>query len=257
MKKADYSQIASTYDSARILSEENIKKWIGLIGAHSGAQKGDPVLDLGCGTGRFAIPMARQLGFKVAGADQSDDMLTKAAAKEHAELVKWEKQNCESLTYADRGFQVVFMSHLLHHVDDPMVVVRECQRVLRNGGAILIRYGAIEQIRDDVEHRFFPEAIAIDDARTPSRNKVKSWLKEAGFADVSSIEIVQRTYQSAAHRIKAIRLKSTSVLSLITPESHARGLKEIRDYVEKNPDDPWLVEDRLTFTYAHKPADSP
>ena len=69
MKKADYSKIAEFYDKGRSLSEQNMELWLKLISEHSGATQGAEVLDLGCGTGRFAIPMAERLGFEVTGAD--------------------------------------------------------------------------------------------------------------------------------------------------------------------------------------------
>ncbi|MBN1811099.1 MAG: class I SAM-dependent methyltransferase [Anaerolineae bacterium] len=65
MKKADYAKIAPSYDKGASLSQQNIDLWLGLIAKHSGATVGARVLDLGCGTGRFALPMARQLGFCV------------------------------------------------------------------------------------------------------------------------------------------------------------------------------------------------
>ncbi|MEO1336284.1 MAG: class I SAM-dependent methyltransferase, partial [Myxococcota bacterium] len=41
---------------------------------------GGPVLELGVGTGRVAIPLAKR-GLNVAGIDNSSDMLAKLAAK--------------------------------------------------------------------------------------------------------------------------------------------------------------------------------
>ena len=58
MKKADYNRIASFYDQGRIISDENIGLWLDLVKEFSKTAVGARVLDLGCGTGRFAIPMA-------------------------------------------------------------------------------------------------------------------------------------------------------------------------------------------------------
>jgi len=42
-------------------------------------------LDLGCGTGRFSIPVAERLGYLVTGADNSEEMLARAKSKEGVE----------------------------------------------------------------------------------------------------------------------------------------------------------------------------
>ena len=154
MKKADYSSIASYYDRGRSISEQNIDLWLRLVALFSGMPEGARVLDLGCGTGRFSIPMVTRLRFRVTGADSSREMLVKAREKDTAGLVQWDKMDAQHPTYPDDSFDGVFMSHLLHHVDDPRQVLSECWRVLASPGVVLIRYGAIEQIRDDVEHTF-------------------------------------------------------------------------------------------------------
>lgn len=155
MKKADYRKISATYDKARPISEQNLEKWLKLISEKIGYRQNVEFLDLGCGTGRFSIPMAARLGYTVTAADSSMEMLSKAKDKEGSTQVTWDIQDATSLSYPDRSFDVVFMSHLLHHVDEPLKVVRECYRILKPSGIIFNRYGAIEDIRGDPEHRFF------------------------------------------------------------------------------------------------------
>jgi len=214
--------------------------------------EGARVLDLGCGTGRFTIPMATKLGFRVTGADSSKEMLDKAKAKDTAGLVKWDVEDAQHLTYPDESFEVVFMSHLLHHVDDPSRVLSECQRILAARGMILIRYGAIEQIRGDVEHTFFPEVLAIDEARTPTVETVEKWLAEADFHDIVSEEIVQKTFETSTAHLNAAKLRGTSVLTMISREAFEKGIKDLERYVESNPDDPWLLHDRGTLTAGYE-----
>jgi ubiquinone/menaquinone biosynthesis C-methylase UbiE len=252
MKKADYNEIASHYDKGRTLSEENIDFWLDIIARYSGAKAGVRLLDLGCGTGRFAIPIARKLGHQVTGADSSKGMLARAREKDKSGLVQWDLMDAHSLAYADKSFDIVFMSFLMHHCDDPPGVIRECWRVLSEGGAILVRHAGIEQIRDDVEHTFFPETLAIDEARIYTVKEMESCLKEAGFTGVISEEIVQHTFDSGFHRLEVILVKNTSSLRLITQEAYERGVDKLRKYIGDNPDDPWLRHDRMTMTVGYK-----
>jgi SAM-dependent methyltransferase len=252
VKKADYSKIASFYDKGRPLTEQIIDLWLNAVSRLAKAPEGAKLLDLGCGTGRFAIPLATKLRFAVTGADYSKEMLEKAKEKDSKRLVKWDLENAQSLTYPDNSFDVVFMSHLLHHCDDPDEVIRECWRVLKVQGVILVRYGALEQIRDDVEHTFFPEALKIDETRVFSFARMESCLQEAGFGGIISEKIIQRGYETGYDLLKADILKGTSVLTMISPEAFEKGISTLRTYVEKNPNDPWLLDGRMTLTAGYK-----
>jgi ubiquinone/menaquinone biosynthesis C-methylase UbiE len=252
MKKADYSSIAAYYDRGRVLSEQNIDLWLGLVSKFSGMPEEARVLDLGCGTGRFSIPMATRLRFRIIGADSSMEMLEKAKEKDTANSVQWDLEDAQYLTYPEDSFDGVFMSHLLHHVDDPRQVLGECWRVLASPGVVLIRYGAIEQIRDDVEHTFFPEVLDIDEARTPTVKTVEEWLAEAGFQDIVSQEIVQRTFETSTEHLDKTQVKGNSVLSMISAEAFEKGIHALTQYIENNPDDPWLLHDRGTLTAGYK-----
>ncbi len=254
MKKANYNRIASFYDQGRIISDQNIDLWLDLVKEFSRASASAKILDLGCGTGRFTIPMATKLRFSVTGADSSWEMLAKAKQKEGADTVIWDYQDAERLTYPDDSFDVVFISHLLHHVDSPLRVIRECKRVLRNSGTMLVRYGAIEHNRNDVEHTFFPETLAIDEIRIPSVRTVESWLANTGFAGVRSKEIVQQSYETSIVHLNAAKVKHTSVLTMITQEAFERGLHKLQEYIKSHPDDKWLLMDTITMTVGYKAA---
>ncbi len=252
MRKADYRQIADKYDIARPLSEQNLDLWINLISKKIGSIGKIDFLDLGCGTGRFSIPIATEHGYSVTGADSSKEMLLKAKEKAGELQIKWDIQDATSLTYSNGSFDAVFMSHLLHHVDDPLKVTKECYRVLKPYGVVLNRYGAIEQIRDNREHVFFPGTLEIDEARIPSIEQVEEWFTLAGFNEVSSETITQQTYKSSNEILEKASLKSTSVLTLISQSSFQQGLNALREYISRNPNDPWLFKDRITLTTGKK-----
>lgn len=252
MEKADYSKIAALYDKGRPISKQNVELWLCLIQERSRLGEGARTLDLGCGTGRFALPMAERLRFRVTGADSSSDMLAKAREKDASGLVTWDVQNAESLTYPDGSFDLVFVSHLLHHVDCPGKVIAECYRVLDRKGVLLVRYGAIEQIWDDVEHTFFPAARDIDKARGATTRTVEAWLHEAGFSDIASEEVVQRTFETPWEHLNAVKAKGISVLTMISEDAFERGARDLAKYIEAHPSDAWLLLDRLTLTVGHK-----
>ena len=146
------------------------------------------------------------------------------------------------------------MSHLLHHVNELISVVKECYRTLRSGGIILNRYGAIEHICDDPEHRFFPEAVECDEARTPTREQVEKWFRAVGSKEISSETIIQQSYRSTEERLKKAKLQSTSVLTLISQPAFRQGLEALQAYSSRYPNDLWLLIDKVTLTTGTKGA---
>jgi ubiquinone/menaquinone biosynthesis C-methylase UbiE len=189
--------------------------------------------------------MGHDLGFRVTGADSSKEMLAKAREKDKKGLVTWDCVDAHS-------FDILLMSHLLHHVDNPASVIEECKRILKPSGVILIRYGAMEQIRDDVEHTLFPEVIEIDEQRTPTVDSVEGWLNSAGFVDIVSKEIVQQTYRSGFEHLEAARVRNTSVLNMISEGAFLLGVERLSQYIARNPEDPWLIFDSMTLTSGRK-----
>jgi ubiquinone/menaquinone biosynthesis C-methylase UbiE len=66
------------WENARTLQRRDVAFWQRLAAAQDG-----PVLELGCGTGRIAVPVARA-GARIIGIDRSDEMLSRA----HARIVR-------------------------------------------------------------------------------------------------------------------------------------------------------------------------
>src|SRR3954471_10616301 len=63
------------WENARTLGRRDVPFWRNLA-VHAGG----PVLELGCGTGRIALPLARA-GVHVVGIDRSEAMLARARAR--------------------------------------------------------------------------------------------------------------------------------------------------------------------------------
>lgn len=70
-----YANIGELYDLEHDGFEDDITCFMNFI-----ESVGDPVLELGAGTGRFLIPIA-EAGFRVTGLDSSEAMLTRAAER--------------------------------------------------------------------------------------------------------------------------------------------------------------------------------
>jgi ubiquinone/menaquinone biosynthesis C-methylase UbiE len=105
---------------------------------------GGSVLDIGCGPGHVPLMLVAMLPeAEVLGVDLSKEMLRIAeehrAASAHAERVRFQLGDAKGLEFPDGSFDTVCSNTILHHIPDPVPFLREAGRVLRPGGALLIR----------------------------------------------------------------------------------------------------------------------
>jgi SAM-dependent methyltransferase len=98
---------------------------------------GAQVLDLACGTGNLAIPLARR-GMRVTGVDIASNLLEQARerAAEEGLQIWFEEGDAEQLPYPDSTFDAVVTMFGAMFAPQPERVVAECARVLKPGGLL-------------------------------------------------------------------------------------------------------------------------
>ncbi|MFC1949516.1 class I SAM-dependent methyltransferase [Chloroflexota bacterium] len=98
------------------------------------------ILDLGCGTGKHSIFLARQ-GFSVYATDISPTGIGIAQKKaESLSLnIRFKQHDMKSIPFTDNFFDAVICTWTLSHgtMDDIRKAVNEIYRVLRSGGMVL------------------------------------------------------------------------------------------------------------------------
>ncbi len=109
------------------------ESFAGRLAVPSGAK----VLDVACGTGNVAIPLARQ-GAVVTGVDIAPNLLVQARERAAAEnlTAKFDEGDAEALPYADASFEIVVTMFGAMFAPRPDVVASELARVLKPGGLL-------------------------------------------------------------------------------------------------------------------------
>ena len=148
------------------------------------------ILDVGTGTGGYAIALAQALGARVVGFELSEGLLA-FARKKRAPSIEWVLGNAESLPFEDESFDRVLMSLMLHQVDDKQKAVTEAFRVLKDDGVLLIRTVRPMDVGARTPFRYFPRVKAVETSRMPSEEILKRLISNAGFGAIES-EIVNR-----------------------------------------------------------------
>jgi ubiquinone/menaquinone biosynthesis C-methylase UbiE len=102
------------------------------------------VLDAGTGTARIPILMCqRRPQYLITAVDLAQSMLIVGQRNvEYAELaqrIRLERVDTKRMAYPDLEFDLVISNSLVHHLPDPLSFFQEVKRLVRPGGAILIR----------------------------------------------------------------------------------------------------------------------
>src|SRR5215475_11779886 len=142
MPGVGFDRAASFYDATRGLPTGVPEQVRDQIVRRTGAGQNTRFLEIGVGTGRIALPFV-WIGADYTGADLSLPMLEVLRRKiatipEGPRRLKLALADAMALPFADASFDVIIMIHLLHLVSDWRETLRECRRVLRDGGWLVL-----------------------------------------------------------------------------------------------------------------------
>ena len=141
---------------------------------------------------------------------------------------------------------------MLHLIDDPQQVLRECFRILKPRGVLIDRYASLEDNLRKPERKLIPELAELDLHIIPSQSQVEDWLQEAQFKQIESNHVKIPTYNTVKERWDRIKSRVESGLTKISDEAFERGLTTFKDYIKNRPNDPWILDEEYTITIATK-----
>jgi ubiquinone/menaquinone biosynthesis C-methylase UbiE len=121
-----FDRVADIYDRTRSLPDEAMTRLVKALASELDGCKG--ILDVGVGTGRFALPL-QKAGLDVIGIDISRKMISKAQDKRVRNLMF---ADARLLPFKQKAFDVAISVHLLHLISNWQLTLVEICRVTRS-----------------------------------------------------------------------------------------------------------------------------
>jgi 2-polyprenyl-3-methyl-5-hydroxy-6-metoxy-1,4-benzoquinol methylase len=188
---------------------------------------GRRLLDIGCGAGK-ALLRFRELGWDAEGIDIDHEAVKTARAKGlNVQLGQISEQK-----YPEKCFDVVIMDHVIEHVLEPVRLLQECHRVLKNGGYLIAYSPNVRALGHWLYKSKWPGLDPPRHLYLYSKDTLLFVVKKACFTQAYChiIPSAHRTWKvlNMIHR----RTKSRTIEQIWT----GKLLPEMADYLE------WLIQ---------------
>lgn len=194
---------------------ETGRAWLTEILQNIPAQKSLKILDVGCGTGMFAL-MLSALGHDATGIDLTEHMILHArelAGKQHSSA-KFFCMDAENPAFADNTFDVILTRNLTWTLPHAEQAYTQWFRILKSGG-ILLNFDAdyghdscnknVNELPSEHAHRSMPSEMLLECESIKSQLSISSqsrpaWdvqlLQKIGYTNISAdIGISARIYR--------------------------------------------------------------
>jgi ubiquinone/menaquinone biosynthesis C-methylase UbiE len=244
MRRADYEQIARTYDDARIRTEIDPDEALGEV-----LRAGARVLDVGCGTGAWLRAQRDAFGARGAewfGVDPSEAMLARARAKlPDADL---RRASAESLPFPAAHFRFVATRFAFHHFEDKPRALDEMTRVLEPGGTLLVANIAVERMSGWWVFRFFPESRAVNERYWPVE-RLAAELEARGYDAAVDVRVARGEIR-LTEALAVARTRDQSHLFMLDDDVWAERLADLEAAAARDPDGSIPTEAAVMVAYA-------
>ncbi|MCZ6465327.1 MAG: class I SAM-dependent methyltransferase [Proteobacteria bacterium] len=174
-----FDRAADYYDETRGHPPDVEARLGAFLAEAGGLDASSHVLEVGIGTGRISLPLAREVG-AVFGVDLSRPMLDRLRAKPGGGAVRLAESDAARLPFRSESFDAAIGVHVFHLIAGWREALDEVARVLRPGAPLLLAGDGrrLPELWDKWLER--PEAKAVKDIGVP-REQIDSFLGGAGW----------------------------------------------------------------------------
>ena len=189
---------------------------------------GSCVLEIGCGSGRYAVRIAETAGCRVVGVDINADGLRNGNALAHArnlsDRVHFEHCDAsEGLPYPDANFDAAFANDVMCHVPGRLGVLHELFRVLKPGGRLLFSDALV--IGGTISHQEIATRSSIGYYLFSPPEHNEDLLRKAGFHSVKTTDKTENAV-SISRRWREAREERRAALTAIEGKANFEGLQQ-------------------------------
>ena len=232
-KTSSYSQIEEAAPSADF-GFYSIGKRLGKAGKHI-RFTGKLIVDIGCAQGAYTIEMAKKAKF-VVGVDIQHEALKVFMQKRISHGLRnlsAVNMRVEKLGFRNEYFDIVTLIEVIEHVKDEKEALRECYRILKKGGYIVI----------SAPNRIFPfetHQVRIGRIKISRLTPLVSWLPRKTHRKISSARNylardLSRSLSDCGFKLKAVDYIFPPLDRLRLPPFLKSVYRRIMDILERTP----------------------
>ena len=209
------------------------------------------VLDVGSGTGRFSLLLARWFGVTAIGIEPASGMRKVAAVDGRHSNALCVGGRAEELPFKARTFEIALLSNVYHHIPDRRSCAEELSRVLRPAGRVLIRGAFAGRLGEITLFDYFPEAKLVCEEFPTLSDTVENFMTR-GFIFETVRPVLQQTCSSLTELASRTRLRADTTLMLLTDEEFWRR-QSMLEHAAACERQPTPVVDTLDLAVFRKP----
>ncbi|MGW1884745.1 class I SAM-dependent methyltransferase [Streptomyces sp. NPDC001970] len=222
----DDERLAGAYERGNEMPEDSLRAWVGLIGSHL-RRPSPAIVEIGAGTGMFSAAMARWLeASSVLAVDTSEPMLAEARRHHAHPAVHYVSGSAEAVPAATDAFDLALLSRVIHHIPDRTTAARELARVLRPGGAVVVRTTFRERL-DAAVYDYWPHLRTVDERRFPGEQEVIGDFAAAGFTVQEVTSFAQPVTTSLREYHARMATRPQSKFTHLTSDQFHEGLQRL------------------------------
>jgi ubiquinone/menaquinone biosynthesis C-methylase UbiE len=234
----DYDgRMSTVYVAGRRMAPAEVRRWTDAFAAQVTQRRPLDVLDLGSGTGRLTPGLAEEFQGQVYGVEPSERMRATAVDSAAHPRVSYLAGSAEHIPLPEASVDLVLMFLSFHHFPDQLRALREVRRVLRPGGAALLRSQFSDLMPDLFWYEYFPSARVVDAGMYVSLTEAKQLAVDAGLEpDDDVVRVMAENARTLKESYERISLRALSTFEHLPADEVESGFARFAADAERDPD---------------------